>query len=195
VKRLAGMLLCGALLQAQTPASVTAHLRDFALLHADFTQSRKVAALSRPMLSTGTMVMARNQGVLWQIRKPLPVAFVITPRAFLEVGQDGRPHPRPAQDAPVVAHLGRLFQALLQGQWGALESQFTVRAEGGPDQWTIRLTAKAGAPVKGAQVSGGRFLERVRVEEQGGDTLEIRFEHPRTAEPLTEAEARLLAGA
>jgi hypothetical protein len=43
------------------------------------------------------------------------------------------------------------------------------------------------------QLSGGRFIDRIRIQEASGDRQEITFEHQRTDAPLTEAETRLLA--
>lgn len=196
----AALLLCAGLLQAQAPPSadaLTAHLKDFSLLHVDFTQTRTLAALSRPLKSSGSMVLSKEQGVLWQIRKPLTLGFVITPKGLAEVGADGKVRLKTAKDAPVVAQMGRILQSLLQGKWSALEDFFTVRGEGNPGQWKILLTPKpqTAAFLKGIQISGGRFIQRVHVDEAGGDSMELVFERPRTADPLTAAEARLLAGA
>jgi hypothetical protein len=197
---LAPLLLTGTLLLAQSgaerPDAVTAHLRDFPLLHVDFTQTRTLAALSRPLKSSGTVVVARDKGVIWQIRKPLSIGFVITPKGMLQIGPDGKPGPRAPQDAsPVLAQIGRTFQSLFQGQWEALDGYFTVRAEGRPERWKITLSPKqqTAAFLKGIQVSGGRFIERVHVDEPGGDAMDIQFEHPRPADPLSETEAHLLA--
>jgi hypothetical protein len=194
-----GFLLCGCLLQAQTrPAAeaLTAHLKNFSILHVDFTQNRTLAALSRPLKSSGSMTLSRDKGVLWQIRKPLTLGFLITPKGLKEVGADGQVRARDAKDAPVVAQMGRILQSLLQGKWSALDDYFTIRAEGSPGRWKISLAPRpqTASFIKAVQVSGGPFIERVRVEEAGGDAMEILFERPRTADPLTEAEARLFAG-
>ena len=193
-----GLVLCAGLLQAQTaplPDALTAHLKDIALLHVDFTQTRHLAALSRPLKSSGSMTLSRDKGVIWQIRKPLALGFVITPRGLLEVGADGVAHRKNSKDTPVVAQMGRVFQSLLQGKWSGLEESFTLHAEGQPGKWKISLAPKprAASFLKGIQVSGGRFIDSVHVEEAGGDDMDILFERPRTADPLTEAESRLFA--
>ena len=194
----AGLFLGACLLQGQAPLpdAVTAHLKEFSTLHVEFTQTRTLAALSRPLKASGSMTLSRELGVLWQIRKPLTLGFVITPKGLMEVGPDGKPRAKAAKDAPVVAQMGRILQSLLQGRWSALDDYFTLRAEGNPERWKIILAPKpqTASFIKGVQVAGGRFLERVHVEEAGGDTMDILFERPRTADPLTEAETRLLRG-
>jgi len=195
---LAPLLLCGCLLSAEAPSpdALTAHLKAFSVLHVDFTQTRTLAALSRPLKSSGSMTLAREQGVLWQIRKPLALGFLIKPRGLQEVDADGRARPGTAKDAPMVAQMGRIFQALLQGRWSALDELFTLRAEGSPERWRIVLAPRprTAAFIKAIQISGGPFIDKVQVEEPSGDRMDLVFERPRTAEPLTEVEARLFKG-
>jgi len=193
-------LLAGCALQALAAAAapaeaLTAHLREIQVLHAEFTQTRTLAALTRPLRSTGSLVLARDQGAIWQIRRPLALTYVITPLGIAEVGPDGRPERKAAGDAPVAARLGQILQSVIQGRWSALDDYFTVQAEGRSEKWKIVLAPKAQAApfLKRIQVSGGRFIERVRLDEPGGDSMDLVFEHPRVQDPLTEAESRLLA--
>ena len=201
---LPGFLPClllgtGLLLQGQAPSALpealTAHLKTVTLLHADFTQTRTLAALSRPLKATGSLVLSRDQGVIWQVRKPLSLCYVITPGGIKEFGPDGTAKPKGAKDGPVVAQIGRILQSLLQGKWSALDDYFTIRAEGRPEAWKINLAPKpqTAAFLKGIQLSGGRTIDRVILQEPGGDRMELAFERPRTQDPLTEAESRLFA--
>lgn len=192
------LLLAVGLLRAQPPntalpETLTAHLKNTPLLHVDFTQTRTLAALSRPLKTTGRLVLAKDQGVIWQVRKPLNLTYVIGPKGMLEVGPDGKAKRKAAKDVPMVAQMGRILQALLVGQWSALEDYFTVRAEGKAERWKIILVPRpqTGEFLKGVQVYGARFIERIHVEELSGDSMDLVFEHPNTGEPLTEAELRL----
>jgi Outer membrane lipoprotein carrier protein LolA-like len=190
--------LSACVLQAQTPNTVlpevlTAHLKNTPLLHVDFTQTRTLAALSRPLKTTGRLVLAKDQGVIWQVRKPLNLTYVIGPKGMLEVGPDGKAKRKAAKDVPMVAQMGRIFQALLQGQWSALNDYFTVRAEGKAERWKIILVPRpqTAGLLKGVQVSGALFIERILVEETSSDGMELVFERPNMDEPLSEAELRL----
>jgi hypothetical protein len=89
--------------------------------------------------------------------------------------------------------MGRIFQALLQGQWSALNDYFTVRAEGKAERWKIILVPRpqTAGLLKGVQVSGALFIERILVEETSSDGMELVFERPNMDEPLSEAELRL----
>jgi len=178
-----------------TPEALTAHLRNTPLLHADFTQTRTLKALSRPLVSRGTTVVDRQRGVIWQVTRPLNLTYVVTPQGVLEVGPDGRRRAQTAKDAPMVAQMGRIMQALMEGRWSVLEDYFTLQAQGTPERWEIRLSPKpvAASFIKAILVKGGRVLERFQIEEPGGDRSEVVFGAPRLDQPLSEAESRLLS--
>jgi len=189
------LLLSAGLLRAQAslPEVLTAHLKNTPMLHVEFTQTRTLAALSRPLKTTGRMVLDRDHGVIWQVRKPLNLTYVVGPKGMLEVGPDGKAKQRSAKDVPMVAQMGRIIQALLQGRWSALDDYFTMKGEGSAERWKILLTPKpqTAAFLKGVQVSGGRFIDRIHVDEASGDGMELLFERPKTDEPLSDAELRL----
>jgi len=192
------LFLSAYIIHAQQPNSVlpetlTAHLKNTPLLHVDFTQTRILAALSRPLKTTGRLVLSKDQGVIWQVRKPLNLTYVIGPKGTQEVGPDGKAKRKAAKDVPMVAQMGRILQALLQGQWSALDDYFTVRAEGKAERWKISLVPlpQTAGFLKGVQVSGARFIERIHVEETSGDRMDLVFEHPNMDAPLSEAELRL----
>jgi len=130
-----------------------------------------------------------------KLQKPVTLTYVVGPKGMLEIGADGKAKQRTAKDAPMVAQMGRIIQSLLQGRWNALDDFFTLKGEGKPDRWKILLTPKpqTAAFLKGVQVSGGRFIERIHVDEAKGDAMDLVFEHPRTDQPLSEAELRLFA--
>ena len=99
---------------------------------------------------------------------------------------------RDADDADVPCGADAV-QALLQGQWSALDDYFTVSAEGKADRWKIVLVPRpqTAAFIKGVQVTGARFIERIHVEEASGDAMNLVFERPNVDEPLSETELRL----
>jgi len=187
-----GTALCA---QAVLPGALTAHLGAAAVVHADFTQTRTLAALSRPLKASGSVVLARDQGVIWTLKRPASITYVMGPKGLLVVSADGRRERRTSREAPVVAQLGQVFQSLVQGDLKGLETYFTVTGSGSPERWELVLLPRpqAAAFLKRVRLSGGRAIDRIRLEEASGDTMELAFDHARLEEPLTGAEARLLA--
>jgi len=198
VKPLLTLLLLPALAlhgQGTLPGPLTAHLREAACVHLDFTQTRTLAALSRPLKASGSMVLARDKGVIWELKRPLALTYVMGPKGLLVVDADGGRERKNAREAPMVAQLGRIFTAVAQGDFQALESFFTVTGTGRPERWEVTLVPndQTAAFVRRIQLDGGRFIDRIRVQEAGGDRMELAFQHQRLDLPLTEGETRLLA--
>jgi len=190
------LLLPAAALHAQAlPGSLTAHLKEAACIHLDFVQTRTLAALTRPLKASGSMVLARDKGVIWALKHPVALTYVMGPKGLMVVDSDGGKERKGAREAPMVAQMGRIFQALAQGDWHVLDSFFTVTGEGDPAHWEVNLlpNAQAAAFVKRVRLNGGKFIDRVRVEEPSGDRMELAFQHQRMDAPLTAAEAALLA--
>ena len=109
-------------------------------MHLDFVQTRVLAALSRPLKASGSMVLARGQGGdLGPAAGPLAITYAMGPGGLLVVDADGHRERKSARDAPLVAQVGRVFQALAQGDWTALDSLFTVTGGGTPQRWQMEL--------------------------------------------------------
>jgi len=192
------LLLAGLALgarEAPSAGSLTAHLKEAAVVHADFSQVRTLAALSRPVKASGSLVLARDLGVIWELRRPVALTYVMGPRGLLVVTPEGRRDRRSAREAPMVAQLGQVFQSLVQGDLKGLEAWFTVTGRGTPQHWEVTLLPRpqAAAFLKRVELSGGLAIQRIRLEEAGGDLMDLTFERTRLDAPLTEAETRLLA--
>lgn len=189
------MIVPALLVLAALPQGLADHLREAAVVHADFQQTRHLKALSRPLKASGSLVMARDKGVIWSVRKPLAITYVIGPGGLLVVDAQGRREKRTAKDLPVLGQMGRVFQSLVQGDWKALETHFAIEGSGGAAAWEVTLTPKAGLAgyLRRVRMKGGRFVDHVVIEEPGGDRMEIAFSRQRSQDPLAQDEAALLA--
>lgn len=195
MKHLPALLLPAVLAAQSLPAPLAAHLKSTAVLHLDFVQTRHIAALSRPLRSSGSLVVARDRGLIWRMAKPLPLTIVAAKGGVLEVDREGRRKLQSAKDNPMAAQMARILTSLLQGDTRALEGLFTFRSSSAPGgRWTLDLTPQpAAAPfVKSVSLRGGRFVEQVRVVDGAGDTTDILFSGFRPDAALDPAEVRLL---
>ena len=191
------LLAPAAILGAQAlPGALTAQLKATPLLHAEFTQTRTLAALSRPLKSSGSLVVSRDKGVIWRLAKPMPLTLVVTPRGLVEVDRDGKKKTQASKDAPMVAQMAGIMKSLLEGQWSALEGLFKVTSETGPGgKWTITLSPRPStrAFLEGVRIRGGAFIDDIQVKEASGDTTELAFVNQRVDVPLSLAETQLFA--
>lgn len=187
---LLGLLAAEGTRQAE---ALTAHLRQTALVHGTFTQTRHLAALRRPLSSNGSLVVDRERGVIWQVKKPIAMTFVMGPAGIAEFDANGQRKRTASKDTPMVSQMGRIVKSLLKGEWNAVEEYFTIRSAGSPERWDIILDPKptTAAYLRQVRVQGAAFLERIQVVEAGGDRMELVFQDLRTDLPLSDAEARL----
>lgn len=175
-------------------SQLTARLDEAQVIHADFAQTKTLQALKRPLRTSGRMVFARGQGVLWLIEKPYQASYALAAESVTEIGADGARKVRAARDVPALAQVGRVFQAIFQGDTRGLEEHFEVTVSGDAERWRVDLAPKPALArfLKGISARGGRFLDLIEVEETQGDRTRIEFRNSRLDAPLSEAETRLL---
>ncbi len=175
-------------------SQLTARLDQAGVIHADFIQTKTLQALKRPLRTSGRMVFARGQGVLWMIEKPYQASYALNADSVTEIGPNGSRRVRAAREVPALAQVGRVFQAIFQGDIKGLEEYFEVTMSGDAERWRIDLAPKPALArfLKGISARGGRFLDLIEVEETQGDRTRIEFRNSRLDAPLSEFETGLL---
>jgi hypothetical protein len=163
------------------------------VLRAEFTQTKTIAALTRPLVTSGHMVYVRQQGVLWRIEQPYRVTYALTDSGVSEIGADGARRQTMGQGTG-LQNLSRIFRALFEPDFKALEQYFTPAARGEAARWEMTLTPRTTLRqvFNTVHLQGGRFVEQVRFEESNGDTMTIRFRQLREAVALDGEERRAL---
>jgi hypothetical protein len=175
-------------------SQLSARLDQARVIHAEFNQTKTLQALKRPLRTSGRLVFARGQGVLWLIDKPYQASYALSAESVTEIKPDGGRKVRPAREVPALAQVGRVFQAIFQGDIKGLEEHFEVTVSGDAEHWRIDLAPKPALErfLKGIVARGGRFLDVIEIEEAGGDHTRIEFHGSRLDAPLSAAEVDLL---
>lgn len=186
----------GATADAALVARIAAQLGEMSGVRAQFRQTQTLAALSAPLVSTGTLVFERNRGVIWRTETPHRVTYVISDAGVATIDANGT---RSTHNAPRggIAQVSRMMRAMLGGDLSALYSQFDVAAEGTPARWRMLLTPnqpQLAQAVKSLAMEGGAFLTTLVITAANGDATRIDFSANERIETLTPAE-RALFGA
>ena len=161
---------------------VIARLASYPVVRAEFVQERTLPSFARPVTSSGRMVLSREQGLLWQVETPVKAAMVFTPSAS---GNGGA----------AQAEMARLVRAIISGELRELRSTFSLEAQGELERWTIRLVPKArelAQYLSGVELSGGKHLEAIGIEETSGERLSIRMRNFAVAAELDATERKAL---
>ena len=173
---------------------ITGQIAQYAVIRAEFVQTKQMAAMKRPLVTSGTIVFSRGDGVLWRIEQPYRVSYVLGENRIVEIGADGARRERGMREVAGLAQIGRVFRALLGADAAALRDYFEVEVRGDPGKWEIDLKprdAQLAQFLTGLRLSGGRFVDGIRIGEAGGDSTEIRFRNTQGAAVPDENELRL----
>ena len=178
-------------------SQIRARLDAHPVVRAEFVQTRTMADLQRPLVSRGRLVVWESAGVIWQIEQPFRAIHVLREESTIEIASDGRRTVRSARDDRGAARIGRVLRAVLKGDGKALEEWFEADAKVAGEQWTLVLVPRQGPMsyfVKSVQLSGGEYLDSVRIVEENGDATQMQFRNQRGDRTPSEEERRLLAG-
>ena len=176
---------------------IRARLDAHPVVRAEFVQTRTMADLGRPLVSRGRLVVWESAGVIWQIEQPIRATHVLREDSTLEIAPDGTRTVRSASDDRGAARIGRVLRAVLKGDPRALDEWFDAEAKVSGERWTLALLPRQGPMayfVKSVQLSGGEFLDSVRIVEENGDATQMQFRGQRGDRAPSEEERRLLTG-
>lgn len=164
------------------------------LVHAEFRQIKTLPALTKPLLSEGQLVVARGEGVLLFIRKPVPAQLVITPDVLLQ--KTAHTQTRLRLDQSPYGAVAGLIGQLMSGDLEKLQTAFAVAAiERNDHSWTLHLQPRDSRLKKlfvTLRISGDDFLREMDIRETGGATTLMRVSEHRTASTILSEDERAL---
>jgi len=180
-------LFCNINVKANADAmtDIRARLQAHDLVRADFVQTRTMKDLERPLVSRGRLVVWGPGGVIWQTEQPFRATYVLRDDSTIEIAADG------------AARIGRVLRAVLKGDAKALEEWFEAEPRVSGGRWSLALSPRQGPMaffVKSVQLSGGEFVDSVRIVEETGDATHMQFRNHHGGGALSDEERRLLAG-
>ena len=165
------------------------------LLRANFTQEKRAAALTRPIVSRGRLTVAREYGVIWRVDAPLSMRLAYRSDALVEVDSEGRRRVRKFSDHRAQAEVARVIRALLAADFSALRQHFEVQGSAEGIRWQIDLVPRSPQVaqfVKSMRINGGRQIEQIRIVEGSADTTLIYLRDIETPAALDADERALL---
>jgi outer membrane lipoprotein-sorting protein len=177
-------------------SQVAARLARAKGVRAQFTQTQTLSAMKQPLVSTGELVFFRERGVIWRVMTPYKATYVISDAGVTEVDANGkRISAKSARGVQGVAQVSKMTRAMFGGDLSALYSQFDVDAQGTPARWKLELKPnqpQLAQSIKGLQMSGGEFLQTLRITRANGDITQFDFAKSEQIDDLTPGEQTLL---
>ena len=181
------MFLCSSA-QAFDLQQLSTQLARPQVIHGDFIQEKHLRALPKPLISTGTFVLAKDHGRLWQLKTPLQQDYRITAQGI------ARRNASEWQMLPgksAGAEQNRLFLAVLQGDSSGLQRDFELQLQGEASHWQLTLIPRSVLLKQiftRINIDGGELVQRIELQETQGDSTLLKLQNSVSNQPLSDAE-------
>ncbi|MDY9195812.1 outer membrane lipoprotein carrier protein LolA [Escherichia coli] len=168
------------------------------VIRAHFDQTRTIKDLPQPLRSQGQMLIARDQGLLWDQTSPFPMQLLLDDKRMVQVINGQPPQIITAENNPQMFQFNHLLRALFQADRKVLEQNFRVEfADKGEGHWTLRLTPTTTPLDKifnTIDLAGQTYLESIQLNDKQGDRTDIALtQHQLTPAQLTDDERQRFA--
>jgi hypothetical protein len=188
---------CAGLAQAAAPvAQIQSMLAKPEQLCGRFEQTKQLAGMKRPLLSSGRFCVVAGKGVLWRTLKPFPNTLRLKPDEIVHMQGDRVAMRLDASQEPTVRMINGVLFSLLGGDLGQLDKLFEVDGSVKGETWSVALKARnpAVARAVGAiSLDGGAYVRAIRMVDAGGDKTDIVFSDIKTGpQAILPEEAALL---
>lgn len=170
---------------------IQAALAKPAVMCGRFDQTKQLAGIKKPLQSNGRFCVIKGKGILWQTLQPFPGTLRITRDAIVQM-QNGRVAMKlDAQQEPVVKMINSVMFSLLSGDLSQLDSLFELDGTIQNGAWHVALKARQPALARAIgdiALDGGAYVDKVAMQEAGGDHTDIRFSAIKTGESALTTE-------
>ena len=167
---------------------LSAQLAKPDVIHGQFIQEKHLRALSQPLISKGSFVLAKNHGLLWLLKTPLQQDYRITAKGIARRDGDGW---QLLPNKSAGAEQNRLFLAVLQGDSSGLQRDFELALSGDAQQWKLTLTPRSlllKQVFNQINIDGGALVQTIELLETQGDSTVLRMQNSNVGQPLSDTE-------
>ncbi|HCU0389260.1 TPA: outer membrane lipoprotein carrier protein LolA [Escherichia coli] len=191
-------LLISPFVSALTRDDLQQRFTEQPVIRAHFDQTRTIKDLPQPLRSQGQMLIARDQGLLWDQTSPFPMQLLLDDKRMVQVINGQPPQIITAENNPQMFQFNHLLRALFQADRKVLEQNFRVEfADKGEGRWTLRLTPTTTPLDKifnTIDLAGQNYLESIQLNDKQGDRTDIALtQHQLTPAQLTDDERQRFA--
>ncbi|WP_411703842.1 outer membrane lipoprotein carrier protein LolA [Edaphovirga cremea] len=192
------ILLISPFVSAVTLDELQQRFTEQPVVRAHFDQTRTIKDLPQPLRSQGEMVIARDQGLLWDQKTPFTMTLMLNDSRMVQIINQQTPQVITAQNNPQMFQFNHLLRALFQADRKVLEQNFHIDFQDkGEGRWTLSLTPTTTPLDKifaTIVLAGQTYLETIHLNDKQGDRTEITFsQHQLMPATLTDEEHQRFA--
>lgn len=184
--------------QAVTLPELQQRFSQQPVLRAEFEQLRSISGMTKPLKSSGELLISQQKGLWWAQQKPFPLTLLLDDKRMVQTLAGQPPQVVTAENNPQMFQFNHLLTALFHADSQALEQNFALQfSDLGNNQWRLVLTPKT-TPLdklfRRITLNGAQFLETIDIDDMQSDATHIRFFNQRTApQTLTAGEQQRFA--
>lgn len=147
-------------------------------LEGDFEQSKYIADLETSLESSGDFSFVTDEGLRWNIVRPVPTQLRITANEIVEEQNGEEVMRMDVDDQPMTRAISEVFFAIFGGDWDKLAERFTVRPIQEESPWRFELEPKdemLRSYLSSIELQGEDYLEVLILSETNGDRTRIQL--------------------
>lgn len=168
------------------------------VVRAHFEQTRTIKDLSQPLRSSGELLIARDNGLLWDQKAPFPMTLLLDDKRMVQTINGQPPQTITADNNPQMFQFNHLLRALFQADRKVLEENFRIDFKDlGNGRWSLVLTPTTTPLDKifaSMDLGGATYLESIVLNDKQGDRTDITLSrHQLTPASLTDDERQRFA--
>lgn len=167
------------------PVSVAAQIENIPalltrpkVLCGNFEQTKQLAGLKKPLVSSGRFCVVADKGVLWRTLQPFPNTLRLTREEITQTSGERVTMRLSAAQESTVAVIHSVLFSLLAGDFGQLEKHFELDGKVIEQHWSVILKPRdAGlARILGQiALAGGAYVTSIVIDESSGDRMRVQF--------------------
>lgn len=179
----------------QMTACAARELAKTPVLRGTFVQRKFLNGIPKPLKSSGSYVISRDQGIWWHTQLPFDSDFILTSNSMVQL-DDGKVAARlNAEQQPGLRVVGDVFFSIFSLDPSALAGNFELFGQRGErDAWTMGLRPRSGAMrnvMSETVITGAVRVDKVEFWDSHADRTEITLSSSANVAPLTTEEAAL----
>lgn len=149
------------------------------VVRGDFAQTKRLASVARNLSSRGRFLVSKEDGIVWDTRKPFASLLIVGERGIIQRTSSGKLSRLDAGSSPVFAQFSEAMRAVFAGDADALFSRFDVYYRpGSTATWNVGLIPRDSvvrSVIASMELSGEDALKTFLVTEPTGDTVFYEF--------------------
>ncbi|MDR3055420.1 MAG: outer membrane lipoprotein carrier protein LolA [Zoogloeaceae bacterium] len=163
------------------------------VIRGEFVQTRALARIKKPLVSTGRFLVAQNYGVIWENVSPITQTTRLTRNEITQTDGNTTLMKLNAEKEPAVRLINGILFSVFSGDVAALSRVFDYSGKVEGKSWKLTFTPRdknLARLIQALRLEGGRDVSRVELESAAGDVTRIEFKATTHDKTLTEAEKK-----